>query len=723
MQADKNLQCCALEIWGGIECTINRVGNKYFDQLHCAGHYTRDNDIELIASLGIKKLRYPLLWEHHQPDLGKPIDWTWSEKQLNKVKALGITPIVGLVHHGSGPVFTDLLDNKFADLLADYAKEVATKFPWIEYYTPVNEPLTTARFSGLYGFWYPHKKQDVSFAKMVLNQLKAVVLSMKEIRKINPLAKLVQTEDLGKTYSTPFLQYQANFENNRRWLTYDVLCGKMIPGHPMWEYFVRLGIPEKEMQFFIDNPCPPDIMGMNYYVTSERFLDERISKYEPYTYGGNELHTYADVEVVRAPHKFATGIDVLLKEASERYHLPIAITEVHINCTRDEQLRWFKQIWDKCNTLSNDIHIRAVTAWSLLGAFGWNKLLTTEQRDYEIGAFDIRSGTPRPTAMAALIKELSLENKCNNPIISAPGWWQKINVKHQPDTDTVPPLLIIGKNGTLGRAFGHLCSFRRIKHELLGRQELDITDKQQISNIIQLHKPWAIINAAGYVRVDDAESDHIRCYNENTIGPKLLAKACYEHSIRFVTFSSDLVFDGQKKSPYVETDNVNPLNIYGLSKARAEKNILEVNPDALIIRSSSFFGPWDQYNFPHLLINTISSNQPFIAASDVYISPTYIPDLVNNSLDLLIDKEAGIWHLTSGTELSWGSFAIAVADACNLNTSLVKLKPMQHLSWKASRPAYSVMKSEKGMLLPSFEDSLSRYLTDRKISGQMIIQN
>ena len=130
------------------------------------------------------------------------------------------------MHHGSGPAFTNLLDPQFPVLLAQYAKQVAGQFPHINYYTPVNEPLTTARFSGLYGLWYPHKKDDTAFLKMLLNEIKGIVLSMQAIREINPLAKLVQTEDLGKTYSTRSLKYQADFENRRRWLTYDLLCGK-----------------------------------------------------------------------------------------------------------------------------------------------------------------------------------------------------------------------------------------------------------------------------------------------------------------------------------------------------------------------------------------------------------------------------------------------------------------------------------------------------------------
>ncbi|MFL5811250.1 MAG: family 1 glycosylhydrolase, partial [Flavisolibacter sp.] len=449
---------CNLKLWGGIECTINRVNDDFLDQLKYAKHYDRENDLQLIADLGIKTLRYPVLWEYHQPEENQEIDWSWSEKQLEFLRSKNIDPIAGLLHHGSGPAFTNLLDEAFPEKFAAYAKAVATKFPWLEYYTPVNEPLTTARFSGLYGFWYPHKKNDISFAKMMINQVRGIVLGMQEIRKINPNAKLVQTEDLSKTYSTPYLQFQANFENERRWLTYDLLCGKVVPGHVMWEYFSRLGISESDLNFFLGNTCPPDIAGFNYYVTSERFLDEHIKKYPAYTRGGNELQVYADIEAVRVPHEQVCGLDILLKEAWERFKIPIAITEAHLNCGREEQVRWLKEIWDTCVKVADEgVDIKAVTSWSLLGAYGWNRLLTGKKMQYEPGAFDVSSGVPRPTALSFVVKALATEKNYSHPLLLRKGWWHRdvrfifkktLSIIHTAEDDE-NPLLIIGKRGTL----------------------------------------------------------------------------------------------------------------------------------------------------------------------------------------------------------------------------------------------------------------------------------
>lgn len=322
------------ELWGGIECTINRVQDQFFDQLHYSGHYHRPDDIVQLAETGIKKIRYPILWEKHQPEKNTTIDWQWITERLRLLRDHGIDVIAGLVHHGSGPAFTNLLDTSFPTLLASYAEKLIEQFPFLSYFTPINEPLTTARFSGLYGLWYPHKNDDRSFLKMLLNEMKAIVLAMQAIRKVNPAAKLVQTEDLGKTYSTKPLQYQAKFENERRWLTYDLLCGKVTKYHPLWRYLLRNGITEKELSFFQDNPCVPDVFGFNHYLTSERFLDGRLNRYPKHTHGGNGYHAYADVEAVRVDLKEETGIEVLLKEAWQRYQKPVAVTEVHLHCHR-----------------------------------------------------------------------------------------------------------------------------------------------------------------------------------------------------------------------------------------------------------------------------------------------------------------------------------------------------------------------------------------------------
>ncbi len=725
-----NKQYCQPEIWGGLECTINRVENDFFDQLQEGGYYSRPA-VNQIVDLGIKKLRFPVLWEMHQPQLDTPIDWRWTEQQLTFFKKKDIDIIAGLVHHGSGPTFTNLLDDQFPYLLADFAKQVATKFPHIRYYTPVNEPLTTARFSGLYGIWYPHQKNDEAFVRMLLIQLKAIVLSMQEIRKINPLAQLVQTEDLGKTYSTPLLRYQADLENTRRWLTYDLLCGKLDKNHMLWNYFKQFGISDKELTFFLDNPCVPNVFGFNHYVTSERYLDENLSLYPAATHGGNEIQRYADVEAARVAVKEETGIKVLLKEAWERYHSPMALTEVHLHCHREEQLRWFKYVLNACTELrQSGVNLVAITSWALLGSFGWNKLLTKPNGDYEPGAFDLRGNEPRATALASFIKRLTRQTATNHHLTAAAGWWQRGTrllygqpqgvARPEEACSGTPPILIIGKRGTLGKAFAKACTERAISYKLLSRQDCDITKPHTIEQVIEQYNPWAIINAAGYVRVDEAESDQERCFSENGLGPFNLAKACKHHQIQFATFSSDLVFDGEKKRPYVESDATNALNVYGRSKEFCETLVLETNPDSLMIRTSAFFGPDDEYNFLHWVEQNLVNGREVPVANDIFISPTYVPDLVHVTLDLLIDEEKGIWHLANKGSISWADLAYRAAVKRGLVSTYIKAVPARSLNYAAARPLYTVLGTEKGHLLPSLSDALNRYFREQKFHAAVI---
>jgi dTDP-4-dehydrorhamnose reductase len=598
---------------------------------------------------------------------------------------------------------------------------VAERFPHINYYTPVNEPLTTARFCGLYGIWYPHKKDDQSFCRILLNECKATVLAMQEIRRVNPNAKLVQTEDLGKIHSTSLLKYQADFENQRRWLAFDILSGKVNPKHCLWNYLLSAGIKPFELHFFIANPCKPDIMGLNHYLTSERYLDENVNNYPADTIGSNFTHQYADVEAVRVGTIIPDGPYNLLKEAWERYQIPMAVTEVHLNCTREEQMRWLSTMWNAAVELKNNgVNIQAITPWALLGSFGWNRLLTVPNGEYEPGVFDLSTGTPRPTALVKMIKAYQQYQNFEHPLINGQGWWQRnhrvVYGKERlsdsvADTHIGPPLLIVGKSGTLANAFARICEARGIYYEIVGRDELDVTNPRQIEKVIIKKAPWAIVNTAGFVRVDDAEMDFGSCFAINTDGAVNLAINCEKYGIKLLTFSSDLVFDGLKTSPYTEQDSKRPLNVYGQSKALAEERISQYNRNALIIRTSAFFGPWDNYNFITVALNTLKSGNSFTAIKDVQISPTYVPDLVNMSLNLMIDDERGIWHLSNTGQISWSDLGFAIAERGGYKTSLIKPKPLNHFKYPAKRPVYSVLSSQHGNMLPPLDDALNRYFS------------
>jgi dTDP-4-dehydrorhamnose reductase len=121
-------------------------------------------------------------------------------------------------------------------------------------------------------------------------------------------------------------------------------------------------------------------------------------------------------------------LKVLLKECWERYNIPIAVTEVHINGHSDDQIRWFKEVWDICVTLNNEgLNITAVTAWALLGSYGWNHLLTQPNDHYEHGAFDLRTGNPESTPLVDFLRALSANPDHHHPALEHKGWWQHEN--------------------------------------------------------------------------------------------------------------------------------------------------------------------------------------------------------------------------------------------------------------------------------------------------------
>ncbi len=719
-----------IELWGGVECTVRRAGEEYLDELELTGHSWRADDIQRFAELGIKRIRFPILWERVAANGPAKCDWSWSDHRLGLLRSLNVEPIVGLLHHGSGPKYTSLVDRDFPTKFADYALLVARRYPSVEMYTPINEPLTTARFSGLYGLWYPHGRDSRTFARSLVQQCRGIVLAMQAIRSVNARARLIQTEDVAKVYATASLEYQAKFENERRWLSFDLLMGRLRLESPIGCYLRQSGIAEKELEWFLENRVVPDMLGLNYYLTSERYLDERLTEFPTWCHGGNGRDRYADVEAVRVLPEGLAGFDGLLTETWERYHRPLALTEVHVGCHRESQLRWLDEAWRAVNAVQRQgVTVSALTVWSMLGAYDWDSLLVDNAGRYEPGIFDVRGRYPRATALAGAVRQLARGQEMRHPTLAQAGWWRQPeriiyrvfdpeayrHAGQQADEGPPgPPLLIAGGNGTLGAAFARICQERRLAYRVTGRQEMDITLREAVSSTLRQFRPWAVVNTAGYVRVDDAEKDRWQCYRGNSFGPTVLARACASAGVPLLTFSSDLVFDGRHRHPYLEHDLPNPLSCYGRSKEIAERRVLKVYPRALVIRTSAFFGPWDPYNFVSVALERLVSGRRVVAADDAYVSPTYVPDLVHACLDLLIDGESGIWHLSNETSLTWFEFAGRAAELAGVDRATLRGRPEESFRRAAPRPQYSVLNSKRGQLLSSLDEALGCYVGERR---------
>lgn len=262
--------------------------------------------------------------------------------------------------------------------------------------------------------------------RALTHEVRATQLAMREIRQVNPAAELVQTEDLARVWSTPALRYQADYENERRWLSLDMLCGRVGSGHPLWQHLWWLGLTHADLDPMIENACPPDIVGGNYYITSERFLDHRLDRYPAWTHGGNGRNAYADIEAVRVLDDDLAGPSSVLREAWERYERPVAVTEAHLGSTPEEQVRWLAMLWQSVVSLRrNGVDARAVTVWALFGSVDWPSLCTREDELYEPGAFDVRTTPPRPTPVARFAKSLADGSEATVGAARQRGWWER----------------------------------------------------------------------------------------------------------------------------------------------------------------------------------------------------------------------------------------------------------------------------------------------------------
>ena len=476
-----------LEIWGGIECSIVQTAQSVRNQLHDTGHFSRREDLGLVKELGLKTIRYPVLWEMVEKERDI-FDWSWTDKRLGDLQRDRILPIAGLIHHGSGPQWTNMLDPDLPERLAHYAGQVARRYPWIKLFTPVNEPFTTARLSALYGLWHPFTNDEKVCFRITVAECRAISLSMKAIRQVTPDAKLIQTEDFGRIFSTPSLKYQADYENERRWLSIDLLMGRVGKCHPLYKRLLAAGVNPAHLDELQADPCFPDIIGIDYYLTSDRVLDDRLNLHAEEQPGGNGKHSYVDIAAVRSdiPQE-NKGLSNRLAELWARYGRPIAITELHNGCSREEQLRWFMEGWHSAAAArEGGIDIRAVTSWSLFGAEDWNSMMTRQDNHYESGAFDARYQPPEPTIIAEAIRSLVLSGEFDHPVLDQSGWW------HADDMNTEParPLVLEGFS-RISSALEEHCNLRRLRTVLA-------TANEDRSSLFDRHRAWGLVRCGEY---------------------------------------------------------------------------------------------------------------------------------------------------------------------------------------------------------------------------------
>lgn len=499
---------------------------------------------------------------------------------------------------------------------------------------------------------------------------------MQAIRLVNPRARLIQRDDLGKTHSTPFLRYQADFENERRWLAWDLLCGRVNEEHALWSYFAWAGDFRRELAWFQEHPCPPDILGVDYYLTSERWLDERIESYPAATHGSNERHRYADVEAIRVCPAENLGLSARLREIWARYRLPIAVTELHLGCTREEQLRWFKEGWDTVRELHTEgMDIRALTAWGLLGFFDWHTLLTRREDHYEPGAFDVRGSAPRPTAMAHLVRQLAHGETPDHPLYEEQGWWQRKerllpHLREEADdregageAETAQKqhhslrkskkkrfIALLGLHPMLRSAFENACHQRGLDYCVYPLPAVFLDERFTLLDPAEVEQLWSVIMPLEPLYREPSADEGDRW---DLLIQRLITAAAHRR-ISLLALSSSRVFDGSLQTPRSETDAVAPFGAYGQKMAENEHQLLNASLPSLIVRTGPLYA--EHQAFPYR--PTFPDGKPPAGYAShqthrMSVSPTLLHEFAHLSLDLLIDQETGIWHLVNEGDISW----------------------------------------------------------------------
>lgn len=278
-------------------------------------------------------------------------------------------------------------------------------------------------------------------------------------------------------------------------------------------------------------------------------------------------------------------------------------------------------------------------------------------------------------------------------------------------------LLVAGADGMLAREV--IAAGRRGGHEVtaLGRSRLDITDPRSIEDAIARTAPEAVINCAAWSDVDGAEDDERGAMRVNDEGAALLASGAEHVGAKVVYPSSDYVFDGTKREPYVESDLPAPLGAYGRSKLGGETSVAVANERHFIVRSSWLYGLGGK-NFVETMLQLGRDQPEVMVVTDQRGCPTSCADLGVALVELAAGEQYGIHHIAGSGECSWFEFATEIFDQAGYETRVMSTTSRE-MTRKAPRPSYSVLRSERAdpIVLPDWRTSLRRYLADRELEA------
>jgi beta-glucosidase/6-phospho-beta-glucosidase/beta-galactosidase len=348
----------------GIECSYPTVpkkggGSRRVDELALIGHYDHwRKDFELTKALGIDYLRYgvPYFKVHLGPG---QYDWEFVDKTFNAMRELGIVPIADLCHFGVPEWIGNFQNEQWPTMFAEYAKAFAARYPWVKFYTPVNEIYTTALFSGRRGMWNEALSTEQGFVRAIANLCTANLMAIGKILEIRSDAVFVQSEASQYFHpETPEAASEACFLNERRFLSLDLTYGYTVSSN-MFRYLIENGLREKEFDWFGEQKIPATcVMGTDYYGKNEHVVDAHGER----LFSGTLL-----------------GLSAIIRQYYERYRLPIMLTETNTYAAKADD--WLVATWANICRLRNEgVPIVGYTWYSLTDQVEWDSSLTKNNR-------------------------------------------------------------------------------------------------------------------------------------------------------------------------------------------------------------------------------------------------------------------------------------------------------------------------------------------------------
>lgn len=275
-------------------------------------------------------------------------------------------------------------------------------------------------------------------------------------------------------------------------------------------------------------------------------------------------------------------------------------------------------------------------------------------------------------------------------------------------------VLVIGATGLLGKALLEEWDGDSITG--VGSREVDIRDHSQLSQLFDRCQPEWTILAAAYTDVDGCEKDPVRAHQVNCAGAMNVARAARDARSKLLFVSTDYVFDGSKSTPYEPEDAVGPINVYGCSKAEAEKGIREILPSCCILRTSWLFGAVGRC-FPNTILELARGQKKLRVVADQIGCPTFNRDLARVIVQLVRANAHGTIHASNAGESSWCDFARELVRAAGFEDVAVEAVRTEDVPRPARRPKYSVLSTASlehyGIRMRPWQATLGDYFADR----------